>query len=74
MYLVGESGAVYEVRLCEREGECKRLGRSVGGKEEDENGGKSKRGQNVIYHGVNLLGAKLEKIKLFRDLKCTTEL
>jgi hypothetical protein len=28
----------------------------------------------VIYQGVNVVGNKIEKIKLFRDLKCTTEI
>ena len=28
----------------------------------------------MIYQGVNVVGNKIEKIKLFRDLKCTTEI
>lgn len=40
---------------------------------DEEDGGRSKRSANVIYQGVNVLGDKIEKIKLFRDLKCTTE-
>ena len=48
--------------------------KKVSGKPADEeDGGRSKRSANVIYQGVNVVGDRVEKIKLFRDLKCTSE-